>query len=292
MKNPINIKILALGDGLQPGHYDLYARFKNVDNYLNSQGNLIAISDNYTLLAANAIIINRFGSGLYMNVELFDRQILINDTNIATEEAVTYNSSFDFNNTTHDEAVQIAYNFINQNTKYFPDESLLTLLTGIPKSVIQAFPIKTSKTDEAMWTNFKRAISVFEDDFFGSVRMFKGKGYGLTPSGDDFIAGVLYGIHFLEKIEGIEHQKVKQKVFKIASGKNLFSNNMLNMALNAQYFIRLKDFLSALFYPELSETKESFQQLVSTGHTSGADLLAGFFSVILHRPSIFARKSG
>ncbi len=270
-----------MGDGLKTGCYKFYAGFKSVDNYVNSQGDIIALSENHTLLAANTIIVNRFSSGQTRHVEILDNKVLINNTPVSTNKAVTYCSKLYFNNYSRNEAVQIVYNFINKNRHNIPKDSLLQLLIDTPTNGTHDTICKTSKFDQTLWMNFKQAFSMFENDFYTCIRLFKGKGCGLTPSGDDFIAGVLYGLHFLELIEGKSHKHVKQQVYKIAAGKNLFSNNMFIMALHAQYFKRMKDFLPALFHQEHHETQKSFQQLISIGNTSGADLLAGFFSVIL-----------
>lgn len=41
-------------------------------------------------------------------------------------------------------------------------------------------------------------------DFDASVRGLLGLGGGLTPSGDDFLSGVLHSMHFVQKVFGIE----------------------------------------------------------------------------------------
>lgn len=283
--------IACIGDGLKNGRYKFYAGFKNIDNYVNDQGELVAVSNDRSYLNANTIIINRFSSGQISNVEICDNQILLNSVSVSTKNAQIYQSSIDYSIYTLNDAVKKINTFIYQYRHYVPSNSILGLLLGTIQPGLQMMPCKNNAYENELWLGFEQAFSIFENDFFRSIGLFKGRGVGLTPSGDDFIAGVLYGMHFLEVSDGLDYADMKHEVFNISKSSNLFSNNMLNMALKAQYFKRLKDFLHALLHASHPETKTSFCQLMSTGHTSGTDLLAGFFSVILHknRQAVFNR---
>ena len=76
-------------------------------------------------------------------------------------------------------------------------------------------------------------------------------------------------------------------MYELAAGSNLFSNNMLQLAKNARYFKHLQDFLNALANKNPENTIPSFRHLTTIGHTSGADLIAVFFALILQKPLIF-----
>ena len=117
--------------------------------------------------------------------------------------------------------------------------------------------------------------------FRSSIKAFKSRGSGLTPSGDDFIAGVLFGLNFLEKTVNINFNKIKDNINETSKSNNIFSNNMLRLAFHAKYFKRLQNFLNAFFYVPLYDIRPAFEQLIAVGDTSGADLLTGFFSIIL-----------
>jgi len=145
----------------------------------------------------------------------------------------------------------------------------------------------TSAFDKAYIEQMELAFSLFETQLYESIIAFKSRGAGLTPSGDDFIAGVLFGIDLLAGIHKKDYSEIKQNIYEISISNNLFSNNMLRLAYHAKYFKRLKEFLNAFFYLILNDKKHSFEQLISVGDTSGADLLSGFFAVLLHRPIIF-----
>jgi hypothetical protein len=174
--------------------------------------------------------------------------------------------------------------FATRYKHLFPAGSLLYLLDPVE------IPVSGSDVEKTFFNEFEKALSFFRDHYFDSIRAFRGRGLGLTPSGDDFIAGVLYGTHCLEAIKREDFSAIRNKTFEIAKGKNLFSNSLLQMALEARYFKRLKDFLQALFYPGATDPEPAFRKLIATGHTSGADLLAGFFTVVLNQPIVFTGK--
>ncbi|OPZ99258.1 MAG: hypothetical protein BWY70_01019 [Bacteroidetes bacterium ADurb.Bin408] len=128
------------------------------------------------------------------------------------------------------------------------------------------------------------AFAYFQSDLLKCVNKMKWRGYGLTPSGDDFIAGVLFGLNMLSFYNNKDFKNISTAIFQSAVSKNIYSNNMLRWAYYGKYFKRLKDFIAVLLTCSLPEVKPVFEALISVGATSGADILCGFMSVILKRP--------
>jgi len=279
-----NIIITATGDCLKPGLYELFASFRQIDNFANAAGEIVSISRDENFLAANAITLNEFSSGQFRKLEIHPDTIIFDNTICSRSNAQCYHSDFTFPVLSYSQTHENLLGFAGRDKHLFPAGSLLCLLDPaeirVPGSAVQ----------KALFNEFEQAFSLFRDHYFDSIRGFRGRGWGLTPSGDDFIAGVLYGTHCLEVIKREDFSGVRIKTFEIAKGKNLFSNSLLQMALEARYFKRLKDFLQALFYPGTTDPEPAFRKLIATGHTSGADLLAGFFTVVLNQSLIFSGK--
>ncbi|HHN47497.1 MAG TPA: DUF2877 domain-containing protein [Bacteroidales bacterium] len=267
-----NIKITATGDCLKSGLYELFAGFRQIDNFTNAAGEIVSISRDENFLAANAIILNKFSSGHFRKLEIHPDTIIFDNTICSRSNAQCYRSDFTFPVLSYSQTHENLLGFTGRYKHLFPAGSLLYPAKS---------PVQDSAVQKALFNEFEKALSLFRDHYFDGIRAFRGRGLGLTPSGDDFIAGVLYGTHCLEAIKREDFSGIRNKTFEIAKGKNLFSNNMLQMALEARYFKRLKDFLLALFYPGTTNPEQAFRQLIATGHTSGADLLAGFFAVVL-----------
>ena len=272
---------ISAGDRLPSGIFNPYAGFKRVDNFVNTSGDMLAISNDPSLLAANTIITDAFSPGKIIHVEISDKAIILNNKKYLPDQIKIFHSDFTYPNKNLAEIQHTIRTFINQNSMLFPAGSLLFLLMpGVNSSPGSTF-------DRLLRKEFEQAFAQFYDHFFESIRSFRSKGRGLTPSGDDFIAGVLYGIHCLETISGQNHRNIIKQVYETAAGENLFSKTMLTMAREARYFKRLQDFLDTLFHKKNAESNAAFLQLTGVGETSGADLISGFFAVLLEKPRIF-----
>ena len=80
--------------------------------------------------------------------------------------------------------------------------------------------------------------------------MLKGTGIGLTPAGDDFIAGLLWGLHFNEYRTKKNLMLLKDAVYNAAKGSNPLTNSFLFNAKNEYYFYLLKNFLYLSIHKE------------------------------------------
>jgi hypothetical protein len=108
----------------------------------------------------------------------------------------------------------------------------------------------------------------------------KGCGLGLTPAGDDFIAGFLIGLHLLQRLHGMDAQPTADAVFRAARGKNIFSNAFLNLARRGLFFGHMKDLLVALVSGSEASVRRATKKLFTVGETSGADLATGLFMTL------------
>lgn len=273
--------ILILGDGLKNGNYKLYASFRRVDNFINTSGDLIALSSDASISAANSLIINKFAPAGFEELSIQNKRVLLDGKPTHTDSSIIYRSDIILDGVSCIRIIQQTKTFVYTNAHSFPSGSLLNLLTRPSgnKSDTPGF-------EKMLHAELEKAFSRFSEEFLNTLKAFRGKGGGLTPAGDDFIAGVLYGIHCLEATTGQNHSKIKQQVYELAKGDNIFSNTMLTMAQSGQFFKRLKDFLHAWLQCGQRETGDAFRQLLLTGQTSGADLIAGFFSLFLHQPAV------
>jgi hypothetical protein len=121
---------------------------------------------------------------------------------------------------------------------------------------------------------------VFYGDLLLGIGMLRGCGVGLTPSGDDFIAGLLIGLHLLQDLHGCDFQTIIKTVSKAAAGENVFSNTFLELAGKGLLFGRMNDLVSALTQDGEEAVRSSAERLFAVGGTSGADLGTGFFMTV------------
>ena len=62
------------------------------------------------------------------------------------------------------------------------------------------------------------------------ITRIKGCGFGLIPSGDDFIAGMLSGLYLTQEIFSMDLSEIRKKIYEAALGENLISNTFLSLA--------------------------------------------------------------
>ncbi len=103
------------------------------------------------------------------------------------------------------------------------------------------------------------------------ARILKGLGYGLTPSGDDFLCGYLYAL----ALEGPAQQMNRDAIFDAARSDNILVNHFLRAAHRGWFYEHFKAFTRALCEGSGNEVLSAFEQLLTVGATSGADTAAG-----------------
>jgi len=138
-------------------------------------------------------------------------------------------------------------------------------------------------------TSFEKAFAeqitrgvgqVFRGDLLEGIRHLKGCGPGLTPGGDDFLAGLLIGLHVLQKLRGQNFQPAINAIFRAARGNNMFSNTFLDLARRGLLLGRIKDLVLALSSGRQGSVRKAAEALFALGESSGADLATGLFMTL------------
>ncbi len=129
------------------------------------------------------------------------------------------------------------------------------------------------------------ATNFSAENFAASVDSLIGLGSGLTPSGDDFLAGVAGIFHNFLRFNDAENKI--QTITKILdqsiisalenSKTNLISAALLTAALHGWFAEKVSNFLLVLGDKKSSDSqkKTAMEQVLSIGHSSGSDMLAG-----------------
>lgn len=119
------------------------------------------------------------------------------------------------------------------------------------------------------------------ENFSTSADNLIGLGSGLTPSGDDFLAGVVGIFHNFSQSNEIKSiTKILDQTIISAlknSKTNMISKALLTAALQGWFAEKITNFLLVLGDKKSSDSqkKNAINQVLSIGHSSGADMLAG-----------------
>ncbi len=130
--------------------------------------------------------------------------------------------------------------------------------------------------ERRLLARFKKAIAYFyAGDYVPGVKTMRGLGLGLTPSGDDFISGLLTGFNFaLLNLRFDAEVRIKQ-IFFYAGGSNLVSNASLRSSYEGKASAKVRRLLKALAGTGRRELEAAAADTLKSGHTSGADFCAG-----------------
>jgi hypothetical protein len=269
------------GDGLGPGIYHLFSKFTSVTNFVNRREQIVYLTSDKELLSANSIF--------FPDPDLLNSSSLDVSTSLITAggkkfkraEMGVYDSGFDFSCLDHERFEKEIVKIPSQFHDRFPEKSLMfLLLPGAEKYF-------TSEFDRQFVMNARKSSELLgSGNLEEGIRMLKGTGYGLTPSGDDFIAGLLLGSFFHEAKTKSDQSSRREKIYRLALGKNLLTNSFLLNAKDGKYFKPLKKVLLLLCDDDRQGFHNALVRFLGIGATSGADFLAGYIFTIKFQTGI------
>ncbi len=141
-------------------------------------------------------------------------------------------------------------------------------------------------------TNYQLPITKFSNSLISSLALadlpssltsaqqLAGWGIGLTPAGDDFIMGALYAVWIIHPPE-IASVLAKEIAETAAPLTTSLSAAWLRSAGRGEVGILWHEFFDGLIAGDSSAIQLQITKLLSIGHTSGADALAGFMSTFI-----------
>jgi len=107
-----------------------------------------------------------------------------------------------------------------------------------------------------------------------------GLGWGLTPCGDDFLAGYLWGLHARQHLDGKDLSESIAAVHGAARSANPLSAAFLDCAREGRCFEKLRGLLAALMAGDAREAPRRARELLAVGETSGADTCVGLLAAL------------
>lgn len=181
-------------------------------------------------------------------------------------------ANFAFNNDKLREGAMVCKNLFEANHSLAKNAKGL-MLWLVHKDL--PFPLKRSTT---RFDAIKLALASNDLQAFtpAALRVL-GLGNGLTPSGDDFVGGILYALtHSPRQAWTADLPDVKRQIHLAAKNlTNVISAALLDDMMAGNSFSALHDVLIALNNQDSAEIDVSCLKLLNIGANSGADMLAG-----------------
>jgi hypothetical protein len=264
-------KLLSIGDKLTEGTYKVHSRFERAVNFENDGMLATLACEN---IGGGPINIVTRGMD-FSNTELLivgDRCLWIDN------EEYHFNKDDNFSSDIEIHTNFAADNFLinisvleNSLIAFSPSRSLVFLLDPIRKADFQTlFELEFAK-------RFEQGVEIiFRLEYIEGVKMIRGLGFGLTPSGDDFIAGMLVAYNIAGKLSGSDYSERIEQIYSAAIGTNLISNSFLRCAKSGWLTEKQKALVKTMMYSDEGRVIQKSLSLIELGETSGADWGVGF----------------
>jgi hypothetical protein len=271
----------CIGDDLPSGTFVPYSRFTSVINFINNENRIVYITSKDDHLAANAIFIPDLNLSTVDSLEISSQSIILDNVSYSRKKMEIYDSTISFEDVDLAEFESCLLDIPMYYSSLFPEKSLVFLFNEESEKYF------ASGFDRQFMLNAKKSCElILAGEIIKGIENIRGTGYGLTPSGDDFIAGFLLGMHFNEIKFQNDLTVLRDKIFTAAYTGNALTASFLRNAKNRKYFRPLKKVLLLLFGINHSSLPDVLKDLLSVGATSGADFFSGYLFPIKHKTGI------
>ena len=260
----------SLGDHVPPGHYSLHSRFEHCLNFVNGDS-LVALVDETVGNGPFNIVTSASVWGSADSLRVTDRWIAMDGVEIPTVHVARYSSALTLPAPPAHTTLRRHLNLLEQVViADSPPRSLAFLLGGAPVArPHDAF-------ERAFRDRCRRGLDLLSlGDLAGAADTFRGTGYGLTPSGDDFLCGLLVASHLAQAVDGNDRSTMREIIHRVARGGNLLSNSFLRAAYQGWLHEPVKRLILALTGADDSALVQATRQALARGETSGSDMAVG-----------------
>ncbi|OFY88906.1 MAG: hypothetical protein A2236_02280, partial [Bacteroidetes bacterium RIFOXYA2_FULL_33_7] len=246
------MKLISFGDKIQEGVYsDIHSVFEKVVNFNFSNDLVVSVVSEEIGNGPFNIVVSNIDFSLIRSIKFFN-SIEINGKLFDKSNIQQYDSGIPKINFKH---LDKNWEFIAQKLKYSPEKSLAFLLH--PEKKMEFSTTFDTQLIKKIETGVENIFNV--NNIVSGLKSIKGLGYGLTPSGDDFISGVLTSLNLLEIKNNNSYIELKNKIFETVRGENRISNNSFYISKENLYSEKLKNLLVALSEQNKNEIENAIR---------------------------------
>lgn len=272
------MQVLSIGDWIVEGRYRIHSRFRRAVNFVDDRevvslvtpdagaGPINIVVDDLRTAGVRALTV---GTRLTPGASRPRPVIWLDDRALDCSAARVYESGLDLVEVRRGLHARLA--ILRQTlVRYAPPRSL-------------AFLLDDSRVD-GLRDGFEKAFAehvsncvrdVLYGDALRGVGRLKGAGFGLTPSGDDWIRGFLIGMRLAESVHGLCLASTRRRVCDSARTGGLLADALLLLAEEGRADEKVQALVVPLLSGRLREVWEAARTICGVGETSGADFATG-----------------
>jgi hypothetical protein len=266
--------LLSIGDLVQKGTYHVHSRFRRAVNFIDG-GHLVTLVSRGMDAGPVNIVMDGLDTWSVHSLVIEEGAVLIDGAAHAFSDERVYISAMRLRRCKAD-AFLISLGHLGAALiEHSPRESIAFLLDeGRLFDLRAGFERNLARH---VWSCVR---DILYWDRLRGVERLRGCGIGLTPSGDDFIAGFLIGLNVLELLGSNEWSTTRYRVLESARGGNPFTDALLYLAEEGRVTQSIKGLISSLDSSDAREIRRCAERLLHVGGTSGADTAAGFYMTV------------
>lgn len=277
--------IVSYGDRLRKGHYRVHSVYKRTVNFSpaesSSEDALASLVSRDVGSGPFHIVVSDLEPSDVRSLEIRDRSIVINGIihpMDAKKRFVSCISSdvFDAGNSTSPERIDENISFLDRYLVMIAPEGSIPYL-------VSNHPLGSFETN--LGANFRQGMELFlAGKHVEATRTIKGLGYGLTPSGDDFLSGLLVSAVISGATDFVE------TILPLSRGRNSISNSFLACAAEGKMTSTIKELVYSVLYLGKNDIHDCIPDVLRKGETSGIDTVAGLVFGLKNRTTLFRRN--
>ena len=268
------LELLSIGDLVEPGTYDYLNGFRRVANFTDGR-RLISLSFPGVDPGPLNIVMRGFDPEVVKHVRVEPYAVFVDDVRVEFSDDDIYISSILLLRRDIAEFRRNLALFGSYLLELAPPESLVFLLNRTGASAQRpgfqhnlAEHIRNCARDILYWNRER------------GVNRMSGCGIGLTPAGDDFIAGFLMGLVTLERMRLADWVDERERVLNWVRPPDLLSESFLCCAAGGFTFESMRELINALDLGPADYVRSWTKSLLAIGATSGADIGVGFYMTV------------
>lgn len=267
------MRLISIGDKIAPGKYLFHSRFQRAINYI-SDGALLTC------------LLPDFGGGpshLVLDelpfddspVEIKPHQVTIGKNCFSREGIDVFDSKIIFSGVKLKILNSHLVHFRQAIQQYAPMGSLVFMIAS------ERCKPAESAFEQALQKRLQTALDAFQaEKWLEAVQRLKGSGSGLTPAGDDFIAGWLLGVNLLDQAGSLRARERINLVYSAGLGENIFSNHYLALAREGRGVAAVKNLIDVLGAESAAAIDPAVARIARMGSTSGIDMAVGLWMTL------------
>ena len=261
--------LISYGDCVQPGYYRIHSSFENAINFTEGE-RLVSLVNMKVGSGPFHIVLSRLDQVRTDSIRVTGLDVQAGGVLLQFEKSRKYISVPSPLLVDIHAARKLLLCFQDTVVNSSPALSLMFLIDGRRKRHLASDYEKAYvKRAVSGWTYF------MEGKCEEGIRLMKGSGYGFTPSGDDFIAGMATALYMIRRFFKRDVSEELELILRSSAGGNIISESFNTFAAKGHFMERIKTLIEAIVEGNEKKLILHAPAVIATGETSGADFSTG-----------------